>query len=131
MLKDQTSALILAGSLRVIVLGMGMSLKFSNFERLLFYPGAIFIGLINQLIFPPLIGFGIVSLLNVLPEIAVGIMILAAYPGGPTSNLISHLAKADLALSVTITALSSLITILTIPFLVNFALSFYGEGADQ
>jgi len=62
-------------------------------------------------------------------EVAVGIMILAACPGGPTSNLISHLAKGDLALSVTLTALSSLITIITIPFIVNFALvRFMGEG---
>ncbi len=124
---DQVSTLILAGSLMVIMLGMGMSLKFSDFERVLLYPGAIFIGLINQLILLPLIGFGIVSVLNVPAEIAVGIMILAACPGGPTSNLISHLAKADLALSVTLTALSSLITILTIPFLVNFALSHFME----
>ncbi|MEM7185664.1 MAG: bile acid:sodium symporter family protein [Bacteroidota bacterium] len=122
---DQVSTLILAGSLMIIMLGMGMSLKFSDFERVLLYPRAVFIGLFNQLILLPLIGFGIVSLLNVPPEIAVGIMILAACPGGPTSNLISHLAKADLALSVTLTALSSLITILTIPFLVNFALSHF------
>ena len=63
------------------------------------------------------------------PEIAIGIMILAACPGGPTSNLIAHLAKGDTALSVTLTALSSFITILTIPFIVNFALvRFLDEG---
>jgi BASS family bile acid:Na+ symporter len=63
------------------------------------------------------------------PEIAIGVMILVACPGGPTSNLISHLAKGDLALSVTLTAISSFITILTIPFIVNFALvRFLEEG---
>ena len=75
----------------------------------------------------PIIGFGIAVLLKLPPEIAVGIMILAACPGGPTSNLISHLAKGDLALSVSLTAASSLVTILTIPFIVNFALSYFLE----
>ncbi|NND63075.1 MAG: bile acid:sodium symporter family protein [Flavobacteriaceae bacterium] len=126
---DQLSTIILTASLFVIMLGMGLSLRFSDFRRIIFYPKAIFVGLTNQLILLPLIGFGIASLLNLPAEISVGIMILAACPGGPTSNLISHLAKGDLALSVSLTAMSSLITILTIPFLVNFALSnFVEEG---
>ncbi len=122
---DQLSTIILAASLCIIMLGMGLSLRLSDFRRIIFYPKAIFVGLTNQLILLPLIGFAIVSLLNLPPEISIGIMILAACPGGPTSNLISHLAKGDLALSVSLTALSSLITILTIPFLVNFALSHF------
>ena len=64
------------------------------------------------------------------PEVAIGIMILAACPGGPTSNLITHLAKGDLALSVTLTAFSSLITILTIPFIVNFALETFLDATQ-
>lgn len=122
---DSISTAILAGALIIIMLGMGLSLVIQDFKRIIFYPKAIAIGLINQLLLLPLIGFGIASLLGVSPEIAIGIMILAACPGGPTSNLISHLAKADLALSVTLTALSSLITILTIPFLINFALEHF------
>ena len=78
-----------------------------------------------------LIGFGIVTLFPVSPEIAIGIMILAACPGGPTSNLIAHLAKGDTALSVTLTALSSFITILTIPFIVNFALVHFQEEGQM
>lgn len=122
---DQLSTIILAASLIIIMLGMGLSLTFGDFRRVLLYPKSIFIGLVNQLILLPIIGFGIAYLLNLPPEIAVGIMILAACPGGPTSNLISHLAKADLALSVSLTALSSLITIITIPFIVTFALTNY------
>jgi BASS family bile acid:Na+ symporter len=81
------------------------------------------------LILLPLIGFAIVSIFPLTPEIAIGIMILAACPGGPTSNLIAYMAKGDAALSVTLTALSSFITILTIPFIVNFALiHFQDEG---
>jgi BASS family bile acid:Na+ symporter len=85
------------------------------------------VGLSNQLIILPLMGFAIASLFNLRAEIAIGIMILAACPGGPTSNLISHLAKADLALSVSLTAISSFITIITIPFIVNFALIHFYE----
>ncbi len=124
---DKVSTLILAASLFIIMLGMGLSLTTQDFRRVVFYPKAIFVGLTNQLILLPLIGFGIATVFNLPPEIAIGIMILAACPGGPTSNLISHLAKGNLALSVTLTALSSLITILTIPFLVNFALEYFSE----
>jgi len=122
---DSTATIILASSLIIIMLGLGLSLEGSDFRRLLLYPKAIFVGLTNQLVLLPLIGFGIAVLLNLPPEIAVGIMILAACPGGPTSNLISHLAKGDLALSVSLTAASSLVTIITIPFIVNFALSYF------
>ncbi|MCG2418364.1 bile acid:sodium symporter family protein [Aequorivita sp. F47161] len=122
---DNLSTIILAGSLIVIMLGMGLTLQSTDFKRIFRYPKAIFIGLTNQLILLPLVGFGITLLFPMQPEIAIGVIILAACPGGPTSNLISHLAKADLALSVTLTAFSSLITILTIPFIVNFGLEYF------
>jgi BASS family bile acid:Na+ symporter len=122
---DNTSTIILAISLIIIMLGMGLSLVVDDFKRILSYPKAMFVGLTNQLVLLPLIGFAIASLFPIRPEIAVGIMLLAACPGGPTSNLISHLAKADLALSVSLTAVSSVITIFTIPFIVNFALNHF------
>jgi len=126
---DSLSTIILAGALVIIMLGMGLSLQTTDFKRIFLYPKAIFVGLTNQLIILPLIGLAIALVFPMQPEIAIGIMILSACPGGPTSNLISHLAKADLALSVTLTALSSLITILTIPFIVNFAMEkFLGAG---
>ncbi len=127
---DNLSTAILAGSLIIIMLGMGLTLVPADFKRIFTYPRAIFIGLFNQLILLPLIGFGLTLVLNLPVEIAIGIMILSACPGGPTSNLISYLAKADLALSVSLTAISSLITILTIPFWVNFALSYFADGAS-
>lgn len=126
---DQTSTLILAISLIIIMLGMGLSLVAADFKRVFLYPKAVVIGLLNQLVLLPLIAFGVTMLVPTRPEIAVGLMILAACPGGPTSNLIAHLAKADTALSVTLTALSSLVTLITIPFIVNFSLThFLGEG---
>lgn len=125
---DQTSAIILAVSLMIIMLGMGLSLVVEDFKRIFVQPRAIFIGLANQILILPIFAFILASVFPLPPEIAVGLMILAACPGGPTSNLISHLAKADTALSVTLTAFSSFITILTIPFIVNFALK---EFLDQ
>jgi bile acid:Na+ symporter, BASS family len=126
---DQISTIILALSLVIIMLGMGLSLVIDDFRRIFVYPKAIFVGLVNQLIILPLIGFTLAVVFPVQPEIAIGIMILAACPGGPTSNLIAHLAKGDTALSVTLTSLSSFVTILTIPFIVNFALiHFLEEG---
>ncbi|MDY8134630.1 bile acid:sodium symporter family protein [Aquimarina sp. 2201CG5-10] len=126
---DNISTIILAVSLIIIMLGMGLSLVIDDFKRIFIYPKAILIGLTNQIIILPLIGFGLASIFPLQPEIAIGIMILAACPGGPTSNLISHLAKGNIALSVTLTALSSFITILTIPFIINFALlHFLEEG---
>jgi BASS family bile acid:Na+ symporter len=121
---DNISTLILALSLFIIMLGMGLALEVDDFARIFKKPRAIFTGLVNQLIFLPLLGFLIVSLLPVRPEIAVGVIILAACPGGPTSNLIAHLAKGDLALSVSLTAICSFITLLTIPFIVNLGLQF-------
>ncbi|MFC2112920.1 bile acid:sodium symporter family protein [Bacteroidota bacterium] len=124
---DNVSAIVLASALAIIMLGMGLSLVVDDFKRIVVYPKAIFIGLVNQLILLPLIGFLIAVAFPIKPEIAIGIMILAACPGGPTSNLIAHLAKADTALSVTLTSISSLITIVTIPFIINFALEYFAE----
>ncbi len=127
---DKASTIVLASSLIIIMLGMGLSLVIDDFKRIIVYPKAILVGLVNQLILLPLIGFGIAVGFPLTPEIAIGIMILAACPGGPTSNLIAHLAKGDTALSVTLTALSSFITILTIPFIVNFALEHFLEKGE-
>ena len=128
---DKASTIVLASSLIIIMLGMGLSLVIDDFKRIIVYPKAILVGLVNQLILLPLIGFGIVLVFPLAPEIAIGIMILAACPGGPTSNLIAHLAKGDTALSVTLTALSSFITILSIPFIVNFALEHFLDKSEM
>lgn len=124
---DKVSTIILASSLIIIMLGMGLSLVIDDFKRIIVYPKAIIVGLTNQLIILPIIGFTIAVLFPLQPEIAIGIMILAACPGGPTSNLITNLAKGDIALSVTLTAISSFITILSIPFIINFAITYFSN----
>ena len=109
---DNTSTIILGISLMIIMWGMGLSLTPVDFKRIFQYPKAVVVGLVNQMILLPVIGFTLVNIFPVNPEIAVGVMILAACPGGATSNLITHLAKGDTALSVTLTAFSSFISVL-------------------
>lgn len=126
---DSLSTLILVIALSIIMMGMGLSLTIDDFKRVLKYPLAVFIGFLNQIILLPLIGYGLIVLLGVESNIAIGVMILAACPGGSTSNLITHLAKGDTALSVTLTAVNSLITIITIPLITNFALAEFTNEA--
>lgn len=126
-----TTGIILAMSLIIIMFGMGLSLTISDFKRVVKYPKAIFIGLTSQLIFLPLIAYIIVVLLNLSPTIAIGIMLLAACPGGATSNMLTNLAKGDLALSVSLTAISSLVSIITIPFIVQFALEEFSNESQR
>jgi BASS family bile acid:Na+ symporter len=109
----------------IIMLGMGLSLVIGDFKRVVQYPKAVTIGLLNQLILLPLIGFAFASFAGLTPELAVGLMVLAACPGGVTSNLISHLSRGDTALSITLTAISSVVSIVTIPLIINFALDYF------
>ncbi|MDB9448133.1 bile acid:sodium symporter family protein [Anabaena sp. CS-542/02] len=116
-------------ALFIIMLGMGLSLTIEDFRRVVIYPKSVVIGLVAQLIILPIVGFAIASLFPLDPALAVGIMILVACPGGPTSNMITLLAGGDVALSVTLTAMSSLITVFTIPLVVNLSMqAFLGTG---
>lgn len=117
-------------SLAIIMLGMGMTLIPKDFSRIFKFPKAAIIGLINQLVFLPIIGFVLAIVFNLNPTMAVGLMILATCPGGPTSNLITQVCKGNIALSVTLTAIASIISILTIPFILSYALSFFGSDTN-
>jgi BASS family bile acid:Na+ symporter len=120
---------ILPLSLAIIMLGMGMTLILNDFTRIIKHPKAILIGLTNQLIFLPIIGFTLAVAFGLSPIMAVGLMILATCPGGPTSNLIVQICKGNIALSVTLTAIASIISVLTIPFILSYALDYFGSGA--
>ncbi|MDB9525776.1 bile acid:sodium symporter family protein [Oscillatoria sp. CS-180] len=116
-------------ALFIIMLGMGLSLTLADFKRILVEPKAVLLGLVAQLVVLPIVGFLLASLFPLSPELAVGVMILAACPGGPTSNLVTYLVQGNVALSITLTAISSLVTVFTIPLIVNFAMqSFMGEA---
>lgn len=116
-------------ALGVIMLGMGLSLTVQDFKRVVVFPKATFVGLVGQLVLLPAVAFAMLAVIELPPALAVGVMLLAVCPGGPTSNLMSNLARADLALSITLTAISSLITVFTIPVLLNLAMEhFIGQG---
>ena len=117
-------------SLAIIMFGMGLSLVKDDFVRLFAHPKAVLVGLCNQLLFLPLIGFAIVLLFDLNPSMAIGMMILSVCPGGPTSNLITQVSRGNIGLSVTLTALASLITIFTIPILLSKAITYFTGDTD-
>ena len=127
---DAGAKIFLIVSLFIIMMGMGLSLTKADFARVLKYPKAVLVGFMNQIILLPLIAIGLIHLFDVSNEIAIGVMILSACPGGPTSNLVTHLAKGDTALSVTLTAINSIVTIITIPIIVNFALAEFSNSEE-
>lgn len=123
--------IILAIALIIIMFGMGLSLTKNDFIRLFQEPKAMLVGLTNQIILLPIIAYLLLSVLNVGTDIAIGVMILAACPGGPTSNLVTYLAKGDVGLSVSLTTANSLITIFTIPFVVEVSLSHFLDANEM
>jgi len=125
------SKVVLPLALFTIMFGMGLSLVMDDFRRVLKFPKAVAVGIFCQMIILPIIGFGVVTMIPMAsPELAVGIVILALCPGGTTSNLMSYLAKGDVALSITLTAIVSLITPFTIPIFATVAMEHL-MGAGQ
>ncbi|MEZ5002160.1 MAG: bile acid:sodium symporter family protein [Chitinophagales bacterium] len=125
------TAVVLPVSLAIIMLGMGMTIVTDDFKRVFLYPKAAFLGLVNQLIILPLIGFTLSIVCGLSPEMAVGIMIIACCPGGATSNLITHVSKGDIALSITLTAITNLITVFTIPIVLSYALVYFANHSSM
>jgi BASS family bile acid:Na+ symporter len=121
---------IMPVALGIIMLGLGLSLSIEDFKRVAVYPKAVLIGLLCQMILLPAICFGIAKGFQLGPELAVGLMLLAASPGGPTANLYSHLAKGDVALNITLTALNSILTLATLPLIVEFSCAHFIEERE-
>ncbi|MEV0294696.1 bile acid:sodium symporter family protein [Nocardia sp. NPDC050710] len=118
--------------LALIMFGLGLALTVDDFARVVRYPKAVLVALTCQLIVLPAIAFGLVVLVDVQPPLAVGVMLLAASPGGATANLLSHLFRGDVALNVTLTAVNSVLAVITLPLLCNFALGYFAPtGQDQ
>ena len=104
--------------LALIMLGLGLGLTLQDFSRVAKYPKDFLVGLICQLILLPIIAFILIKVFNVPIELALGVMIIAAAPGGVTSNVLTKFARGDVALSISLTAVISLISIITVPFIV-------------
>lgn len=117
------SVVLLPLALAIIMMGLGLTLTIDDFKRVVVYPKAVIIGLVCQVLILPAACFLLVKTFGLTPELAVGLMLLAAAPGGPTANLYSHIAKGDVALNVTLTAINSVVSIFTLPLIVNFAIT--------
>ena len=117
-------------SLALIMLALGMGLTLQDFTRVAKQPKDFLVGLICQLIFLPIIAFILVIALNTPTEIAVGLMIIAAAPGGVTSNVLTKFANGDVALSISLTAIISLLSIITVPFIIFKSLSLFDTSAN-
>jgi BASS family bile acid:Na+ symporter len=112
-------------AIAIIMVGLGLSLTPADFKRIIQYPKAMIIGLITQMVILPLICLLIAQYFELSPVLAVGLMLLAAAPGGPSANLYSHMAGGDVALNVSLTALNSVLSIFSIAWIVNFSLAYF------
>ena len=112
-------------AIAIIMVGLGLSLTPADFKRIFEYPKAVIIGLVTQMLLLPAICLLIADFFNLEPALAVGLMLLAAAPGGPSANLYSHMAGGDVALNVSLTALNSVLSIFSIAWIVNFSLAYF------
>jgi len=123
--------ILLPIGLAFIMLAIGLGLKVEDFTRIVRYPRAMIVGLLNQIVLLPLIGLAVLAGYEGRPEFALGIMILAASPGGITSNLLTTLAGGNAALSVSMTAITSLVSVITVPLILSFVQMLYiGTGQN-
>ncbi|NGO74605.1 bile acid:sodium symporter family protein [Streptomyces sp. YC504] len=127
------SVLITTGlpiALAIIMFGLGLSLTTDDFRRVSRTPKAVIVALVLQVLVLPLVAFGLVKLFDLDPLLAVGVMLLAASPGGTTANLFSHLFRGDVALNVTLTAINSVLAAVTIPIITNLAIDHFDAQGD-
>tara|TARA_B100000686_G_C16691021_1_gene917604 strand:- start:502 stop:1347 length:846 start_codon:yes stop_codon:yes gene_type:complete len=122
---------ILPLALAFIMFSLGLGLTGSDFARVAKQPRDFFVGTFAQIILLPIIAFIIIKIIPVAPELAIGLMIIAAAPGGVTSNLLTFYAKGDVALSISLTAIISLLSVITIPFIVITSSGLLGDNISQ
>ncbi|MDO5693044.1 MAG: bile acid:sodium symporter family protein [Pseudomonadota bacterium] len=127
----QILPLFLLGALALVMFGLGLSLTMADFRRLSDNPKAVFIALGLQVVVLPLICFAIARGLGLSPVFAVGLMLLAASPGGISANLFSHLFGGNVAMNISLTAINTLLSIVTLPLIVNLSIAhFMGDGGQ-
>ncbi len=124
--------IILPLSLIFIMFSLGLGLKVQDFKNIMNNPKAFIVGIVNQMIILPIVAFLIIIMFSLPNNLAVGIMILSCCPGGVTSNILSKLAKGDTALSISCTAVASLLTVITLPLIVGFSVTYFmGNNAPS
>ncbi len=122
---------ILPIALGLIMLGLGLSLTIEDFRRVIRYPKAVGVALISQMIILPIICFGIAKIMDLPATLAIGMMLLAASPGGSTANLYSHLSGGDVALNISLTAINSLLSLFVLPIIVNLSIAHFMADGQQ
>jgi BASS family bile acid:Na+ symporter len=125
MQSTMITAVFLPVAVGIIMLGLGLSLTPADFRRVFQYPRAVLVGLFCQTFLLPAICFGLAKAFGLSPELAVGLMLLAASPGGASANLFSHLARGDVALNITLTAVNSVLSLVTLPLLIGLSLAAF------
>ncbi|MFC9693810.1 bile acid:sodium symporter family protein [Kribbella sp. NPDC056951] len=118
-------------ALAIIMFGLGLSLTTGDFARVARMPKAVLVALGTQVVLLPVICFGMVKVFGLAPALAVGMMLLVASPGGTTANLFSHLAGGDVALNVTLTAVNSVLAVITLPIVVNLSIAHFLGDSGQ
>jgi len=114
-------------ALAFIMFALGLGLTGTDFLRVIKQPKDFFVGAISQIILLPVIAFILVKIWPISPELAIGVMIIAAAPGGVTSNILTSFARGDVALSISLTAIISLLSVITVPFIIVTSLGFLGS----
>ena len=122
---------VLPIALAFIMFSLGLGLSISDFTRIFLKPKEFFVGFISQLILLPIVALILVYIWPLSPEIAIGVMILAAAPGGATSNILTSFAKGDVALSISLTAVISILSVITIPLILGISLSILGTNLSS
>jgi BASS family bile acid:Na+ symporter len=117
-------------ALAIIMFGLGLSLTVDDFRRVARTPKAVIVALVLQVLVLPVVAFGLVLAFDLDPLLAVGVMLLAASPGGTTANLFSHLFHGDVALNITLTAVNSVLAAVTIPLVTNLAIGYFDAEGD-
>ena len=117
--------IVMPVALGIIMLGLGLTLVPADFRRVAEVPRAVFVGLFCQMVLLPMAAFAIAKVFALPPLLAVGLMLLSAAPGGASANIFSHIARGDVALNITLTAMNSVLSVFTLPLIVGFALSHF------
>jgi BASS family bile acid:Na+ symporter len=124
-MNELVAAVAFPVALAVIMLGLGLGLTLEDFRRVIIYPKAAVVALSCQTLLLPMVCFGLVLVFDLPPALAVGMMLVAASPGGTTANLYSHLFGGDVALNVSLTAVNSMISAVTFPVVANLAIAYF------
>ena len=125
------SSVLLPLSLAVIMISLGLSLTTDDFRRVIRYPKGVGIGMVNLLVVSPLLAFAVAEIVGLEAALAAGLVLLGASPGGTTANLMTHLARGDTALSVTMTAISSIAAVITVPLYLGLAIDHFGANFEN